>query len=148
MRDGHARCARSARRYAPARLVLTGTPNGGPQVQADLTTIHTRRLRTVRTFSPKDSDITRRWHVIDASDVVLGRLASHVAILLRGKHKPIFAPHMDTGDFVIVINASKVALTGNKLADKRAYRHSGYPGGISSVTFGELLAKRPERLVE
>ena len=102
----------------------------------------------MRTFSPKAADIHRQWHVIDASDVVLGRLASHVAILLRCKHKPIFAPHMDTGDFVIVINASKVALTGNKLADKRAYRHSGYPGGISSVTFGELLAKRPERLVE
>jgi len=102
----------------------------------------------VRTFSPKAADIQRQWHVIDASDVVLGRLASHVAILLRGKHKPIYAPHMDTGDFVIVVNAAKVALTGNKLADKRAYRHSGYPGGISSVTYGELLAKRPERLVE
>jgi len=102
----------------------------------------------VRTFSPKAADIQRQWHVIDASDVVLGRLASHVAILLRGKHKPIYAPHLDTGDFVIVVNAEKVALTGNKLADKRAYRHSGYPGGISSVTYGELLAKRPERLVE
>ena len=91
----------------------------------------------MRTFSPKAADIHRQWHVIDASDVVLGRLASHVAILLRGKHKPIFAPHMDTGDFVIVVNAAKVALTGNKLADKRAYRHSGYPGGIRSVTFGD-----------
>src|SRR6201981_413416 len=95
---------------------------------------HTRRLMTVRTFSPKAADIERQWHVIDASDVVLGRLASHVAVLLRGKHKPIFAPHLDTGDFVIVVNAAKVALTGTKLADKRLYRHSGYPGGISSVT--------------
>ena len=103
---------------------------------------------TVRTFSPKAADIQRQWHVIDASDVVLGRLASHVAVLLRGKHKPIFAPHLDTGDFVIVVNAAKVALTGTKLADKRLYRHSGYPGGISSVTYGELLAKHPERLVE
>jgi large subunit ribosomal protein L13 len=102
----------------------------------------------VRTFSPKAADIQRQWHVIDASDVVLGRLASHVAILLRGKHKPIFAPHLDTGDFVIVVNASKVALTGNKLTGKRVYRHSGYPGGIRSETYGELLAKHPERLVE
>jgi large subunit ribosomal protein L13 len=102
----------------------------------------------VRTFSPKAADVQRQWHVIDASDVVLGRLASHVAILLRGKHKPIFAPHLDTGDFVIVVNAAKVALTGNKLAGKRVYRHSGYPGGISSNTYAELLAKHPERLVE
>ena len=102
----------------------------------------------MRTFSPKAADIQRQWHVIDASDVVLGRLASHVAILLRGKHKPIFAPHLDTGDFVIVVNAEKIALTGTKLADKRLYRHSGYPGGIRSDTYGELLAKHPERLVE
>ena len=102
----------------------------------------------MRTFSPKAADIQRQWHVIDASDVVLGRLASHVAILLRGKHKPIFAPHLDTGDFVIVVNAEKVALTGNKLADKRVYRHSGYPGGIRSNSYEELLAKHPERLVE
>ena len=85
---------------------------------------------------------------IDASDVVLGRLASHVATLLRGKHKPIFAPHIDTGDFVVVVNADKVALSGSKLQDKRAYRHSGYPGGIHSVTYSELLAKHPERVVE
>jgi large subunit ribosomal protein L13 len=102
----------------------------------------------VRTFSPKAADIQRQWHVIDAEDVVLGRLASHVAILLRGKHKPIYAPHLDTGDFVIVVNAAKVALTGNKLTDKRVYRHSGYPCGIRSVTYSELLAKHPERLVE
>jgi large subunit ribosomal protein L13 len=102
----------------------------------------------VRTFSPKAGDVERQWHVIDASDVVLGRLASQVAILLRGKHKPIFAPHMDTGDFVIVVNAAKVALTGAKLENKRAYRHSGYPGGIRSVTYSELLAKHPERAVE
>jgi large subunit ribosomal protein L13 len=102
----------------------------------------------VRTFSPKAADIHRQWHVIDATDVVLGRLASHVAVLLRGKHKPTFAPHLDTGDFVIVVNAEKVALTGTKLADKRMYRHSGYPGGIHSVTYGEMLAKHPERLVE
>jgi large subunit ribosomal protein L13 len=102
----------------------------------------------VRTFSPKAGDIQRQWHVIDASDVVLGRLASQVAILLRGKHKPVFAPHVDTGDFVVVVNAEKVALSGNKLQDKRAYRHSGYPGGIHSVSYGELLAKHPERVIE
>ena len=97
---------------------------------------------------PKAGGIQRQWHLIDASDVVLGRLASQVAILLRGKHKPIFAPHMDTGDFVVVVNADKVALSGSKLQDKRAYRHSGYPGGIHSVTYSELLAKHPERVVE
>ena len=102
----------------------------------------------MRTYSPKGSDITRQWHVIDASDVVLGRLASQVAVLLRGKHKPIFAPHVDTGDFVIVINADKVALSGNKLEQKRAYRHSGYPGGLRSMSYGELMEKRPERIVE
>jgi len=102
----------------------------------------------VRTYSPKPGEIERRWHVIDASDVVLGRLASQTAQLLRGKHKPVFAPHADTGDFVIVINASKVALTGNKLADKRAYRHSGYPGGIRSLSYSELMAKSPRKAVE
>ena len=102
----------------------------------------------MRTYSPKGRDITRQWHVIDASDVVLGRLASQVAVLLRGKHKPIFAPHVDTGDFVIVINADKVALSGNKLEQKRAYRHSGYPGGLRSMSYGELMEKRPERIVE
>ncbi|HXP56395.1 MAG TPA: 50S ribosomal protein L13 [Streptosporangiaceae bacterium] len=102
----------------------------------------------MRTYSPKGNDITRQWHVIDASDVVLGRLASQAAVLLRGKHKPIFAPHVDTGDFVIVINADKVALSGNKLEQKRAYRHSGYPGGMRSRSYGELMEKHPERVVE
>ena len=101
----------------------------------------------MRTFSPKAADVQRQWHVIDASDVVLGRLASHVAILLRGKHKPIFAPHLDTGDFVIVVNADKVAVTPSKLGEFR-YRHSGYPGGLSRRTVGELLDTKPERLVE
>jgi large subunit ribosomal protein L13 len=102
----------------------------------------------VRTYSPKAGDVQRQWHVIDASDVVLGRLASQVATLLRGKHKPIFAPHLDTGDFVIVVNAEKVALSGGKLEAKRAYRHSGYPGGLHSVAYRDLLAKHPERVVE
>ncbi|GAB3211616.1 50S ribosomal protein L13 [Marinactinospora thermotolerans] len=102
----------------------------------------------MRTYSPKPSDVQRQWHVIDASDVVLGRLASHVATLLRGKHKPYYAPHIDTGDFVIVVNADKVALTGKKLEQKRAYRHSGYPGGLRSVAYSELIAKNPERAIE
>ncbi|MEN3304240.1 MAG: large subunit ribosomal protein [Micromonosporaceae bacterium] len=100
------------------------------------------------TYSPKPGEIERRWHVIDASDVVLGRLATQVATLLRGKHKPTFAPHVDTGDFVIVVNAGKVALTGNKRHTKVAYRHSGYPGGLRAVGYDELLAKRPDRAIE
>jgi large subunit ribosomal protein L13 len=102
----------------------------------------------VRTYSPKPGEIDRQWHVIDASDVVLGRLATHAATLLRGKHKPTFAPHVDNGDFVIVVNAGKVALTGNKRQTKVAYRHSGYPGGLTRVRYDELLAKRPDRAVE
>lgn len=100
------------------------------------------------TYSPKPGEITRAWHVIDAKDIVLGRLATEVATLLRGKHKATFAPHMDTGDFVIIVNADKVALTGKKSEQKFAYRHSGYPGGLRKRSFGELLENRPERLVE
>jgi large subunit ribosomal protein L13 len=102
----------------------------------------------VRTYTPKASEVTRAWHVIDATDVVLGRLASQAAILLRGKHKPIYAPHVDTGDFVIIINADKVALTGSKREQKKAYRHSGYPGGIKSTSYEQLLAQHPERAIE
>jgi large subunit ribosomal protein L13 len=101
-----------------------------------------------RTFSPTPADIKREWLVIDATDMVLGRLATHAAALLRGKHKPTFAPHMDMGDHVIILNADKVVLTGQKAAQKRAYRHSGYPGGLSSVTYTELLEKNPIRAVE
>jgi large subunit ribosomal protein L13 len=102
----------------------------------------------VRTYSPKPGEIERQWLIIDASDVVLGRLATHAATLLRGKHKPTFAPHVDTGDFVVIINAGKVHLTGNKRQTKVAYRHSGYPGGLKQVNYEELLAKRPEHAVE
>jgi len=101
-----------------------------------------------RTYTPKAGEVQREWLIIDATDVVLGRLASHAATLLRGKHKPTFANHIDTGDFVIIINADKVALTGQKLEQKKAYRHSGYPGGLKSVTYSELLEKNPERAVE
>ncbi len=102
----------------------------------------------MRTYTPKPGEVTRSWHVIDATDVVLGRLASQTAVLLRGKHKPTFAPHVDTGDFVVVVNAAKVALTGAKAQQKRAYRHSGYPGGLRSVTYADLLAKDPAKAVE
>jgi len=102
----------------------------------------------VRTYTPKPGDIQRNWYVIDATDVVLGRLASHVATLLRGKHKPTFAPHVDGGDFVVVINADKVALTGNKREQKLAYNHSGYPGGLRAVAYSDLLENNPERAVE
>ena len=101
-----------------------------------------------RTFSPTPQDVQRDWLIIDATDIVLGRLASHVAALLRGKHKATFAPHMDMGDFVIIINAEKVALTGSKLTQKKAYRHSGYPGGLTATTYSEMLEKHPTRAVE
>ena len=102
----------------------------------------------MRTYTPNPGDVQRDWYVIDATDVVLGRLASHAATLLRGKHKPTFANHVDTGDFVIIINAGKVALTGQKLEQKKAYRHSGYPGGLKAVGYAELLEKNPVRAVE
>jgi large subunit ribosomal protein L13 len=102
----------------------------------------------VRTYSPKPGDVTHEWHVIDATDVVLGRLAVQTATLLRGKHKTMYAPHVDTGDFVIIVNADKVALTGNKRETKLAYRHSGYPGGLTATAFGDLLDKDPRKAIE
>jgi len=102
----------------------------------------------VRTYSPKPADIQREWHVIDATDVVLGRLAVQAANLIRGKHKTIFAPHVDTGDFVIIVNASKVALSGDKATKKLSYRHSGFPGGLSSTPMGELLEKDARKAIE
>ena len=102
----------------------------------------------MKTYSPKPEHIERRWYVVDASGVVLGRLASEVATILRGKHKPIYAPHMDTGDHVVVVNADKIELTGNKGEDKYAYRHSGYPGGIRAVKYKDLMATRPVAAVE
>lgn len=102
----------------------------------------------MRTYTPKPGDVQRDWYVIDATDVVLGRLASHAAVLLRGKHKATFAPHVDTGDFVIIVNAEKVALTGDKLRKKMDYRHSNYPGGLTATSYAELLEKNPTRAVE
>jgi len=106
------------------------------------------KAKPVRTYTPKPGEIERQWLVIDATDIVLGRLATQVAALLRGKHKPTFAAHVDTGDFVVIVNADKVALTGSKREQKKAYSHSGYPGGLRAVAYTDLLAKFPERAVE
>ncbi|HZK24093.1 MAG TPA: 50S ribosomal protein L13 [Oscillospiraceae bacterium] len=99
------------------------------------------------TFMPKEGQIERKWYILDAADKPLGRLATEVARILRGKHKPIYTPHVDTGDHVIVINAGQVVLTGNKATQKFAYRHSGYPGGLKKVSYGTLIANKPERAV-
>ena len=99
------------------------------------------------TYSPKASEIERAWHVVDAEGMVLGRLSTEVARLLRGKHKPMFTPHMDTGDHVIVINADKVVLTSSKAESKLVYRHSGYPGGLKSTTYADMLRTKPAEAV-
>jgi len=101
----------------------------------------------VRTFMPKGSDIKREWHVIDAEGAVLGRLSTEVANLLRGKHKPIWAPHVDCGDHVIVINAAKVAISPRKGRDKLYHRHSGYPGGLTTVSLEQMMARDPEQVI-
>lgn len=101
-----------------------------------------------KTYYAKPGEVERKWYVIDAEDKVLGRMAARIAVMLRGKHKPQFTPHTDTGDFVIVINAEKVKLTGKKIDDKIYYRHSGFPGGIKSINARNLIKKFPERLVE
>ena len=100
------------------------------------------------TFSAKKKEIERTWFLVDAEDKVLGRLASKIAAVLRGKHKPVYTPHVDTGDFVVVVNADKIHLTGTKLDNKMYYRHSGYPGGIKVTTAGELLEKKPEAIIQ
>lgn len=102
----------------------------------------------MKTYSPKAKDIKRQWHVVDATDETLGRLASQVAKVLMGKHKPMYATHIDTGDYVVVINAAKVRVTGKKAEQKIYYRHSGYPGGLKSPTFKEVFGSRPSRVIE
>ena len=101
-----------------------------------------------KTYTPRAGEIERRWYVVDATDKVLGRLASEVAQVLRGKRKPIYTPHADVGDHVIVINAGKVRITGRKAEQKVYYRHTGYPGGIRQTSYGEMLEKHPERIVQ
>jgi large subunit ribosomal protein L13 len=105
------------------------------------------KVARVPTYTPKASEIQRAWFVVDADGLVLGRLATEVARVLRGKHKPTFAPHLDTGDHVIIVNADKVVLTSDKGDRKVVYRHSGYPGGLKAETFGRLLARKPEEAV-
>lgn len=102
----------------------------------------------MKTFSPKKENIERQWYLVDAKNQVLGRLASHVARILRGKHKPIFAPHVDTGDHVIIINAERIRVTGKKAQQKRYKRYSGYPSGLKETVYEEMLAKHPERILE
>ncbi len=102
----------------------------------------------MKTYSTKASDIKREWHIIDASDKVLGRLATQIAVLLMGKHKPIFSRHLDTGDFVVVINAEKIRVTGNKTKQKLYYRHSGYPGGLKSISLERMMQTHPTRVIE
>ncbi|MCZ6717856.1 MAG: 50S ribosomal protein L13 [Gammaproteobacteria bacterium] len=102
----------------------------------------------MKTFSAKPAEVTRDWYVVDATGKILGRLASEIARRLRGKHKPEFTPHVDTGDYIVVINAGKVRVTGNKATDKMYYTHSGYPGGLKAINFERLMAKTPERVIE
>ncbi|MGB4441842.1 MAG: 50S ribosomal protein L13 [Coriobacteriia bacterium] len=102
----------------------------------------------MKTYYAKPGEVEREWLLVDATDIPLGRLASEVASILKGKRKPQYTPNVDTGDFVIVVNASKVKLTGNKLAEKKKYRHSGYPGGLKETSISEMLVKRPDRVVE
>lgn len=101
----------------------------------------------IKTYSPKPAEIEREWYVVDAKDQTLGRLATQIAVLLRGKHKPIFAPHMDVGDFVIVVNADKICVTGDKLDTKMYYRHSGYPSGLKAISLRDQLARYPDRVI-
>ena len=102
----------------------------------------------MKTFSAKPHEVTRDWYVVDASDKVLGRLAAELAHRLRGKHKPEFTPHVDTGDYIVVVNAARLRVTGNKATDKKYYRHTGYPGGIRETNFEKMQAKHPGRVLE
>lgn len=102
---------------------------------------------SVKTYIPKKTEIERKWFIVDAEGQTLGRLATRIASILRGKHKPMYTPHLDTGDYVIVINAEKIEVTGNKGRDKMYYRHSRYPGGLRSLSFDEMIDKHPERVI-
>jgi large subunit ribosomal protein L13 len=154
MPRGDARRPVAGRLARPARAPYPGTSAHGTSesLSASLPECapcisRQRKIDPLRTFSPKVTDIQRAWYVVDADGLVLGRLASEVARILRGKHRPYFAPHVDTGDHVIVVNADKVILTSNKADDKLAYRHSGYPGGLRSTSYAELLAKSPDEMI-
>ena len=126
----------------------TTSPSGGVEVKDPRTGMRDFKKVPVTTYSPKAGEVTRNWWVIDAQDIVLGKVAVNAANLLRGKHKPQYAPHVDTGDFVIVVNASKIAVTGDKANKSLRHDHSGRPGGLRTTTIGELLEKNPRRAVE
>lgn len=111
-------------------------------------TIQIRVNLTMKTFVAKPETVQRDWYVVDAADKTLGRLAAEIALRLRGKHKPEYTPHVDTGDYIVVVNAEKIAVTGNKAKDKIYYSHSGYPGGLKDTTFEKLIAKKPEMVLE
>ena len=104
-------------------------------------------MKTCKTYSPKPAEVQRQWHMVDAEGEILGRLATVIARKLRGKDKPEFAPHVDTGDFVVVVNAEKIRVTGSKMNDKMYYRHSGYPGGLKEASLREMLDKKPEKVI-
>lgn len=106
-----------------------------------------RRHVALKTYIPKVSEIKKNWYVVDADGLTLGRLASNIAQILRGKHKPIFTPHMDTGDFVVVVNADKISVTGKKMQDKLYSRYTGYPGGLRQISFDDLIRKHPDRII-
>ena len=127
----------------PACFYLTKRPN--LRISSDSNSCAFGEL--MKTYQAKQGEVDREWYLVDAENKILGRLASEIAHRLRGKHKPIYTPHTDTGDFVIVVNAEKVSLTGKKLTDKVYYHHSGYPGGIKAITAGKLLQTKPEELL-
>ena len=132
-------------------LVQSANPKAaieGPSTHPSIERHPSNILKRLKTYSPKQSDLRREWFVIDATDLPLGRLASLLAPILSGKRKPSYAPHVDGGDFVIVINAEKVAVTSNKSQDKIYYRHSGYPGGLKEESFESLIERRPEAVIE
>jgi large subunit ribosomal protein L13 len=125
-----------------------GAPARGPRRPDAPPHEHAYRAPAMKTFSAKPRDIRQEWYVVDATDKVLGRLASQIALRLRGKHKAIFTPHMDTGDFIVVTNVDKIRVTGNKADDKLYHRHSGYPGGITTTTFAQMQSRFPGRALE
>src|SRR5688500_8930016 len=147
-RDHQRSCERIGGRLPPSGAApYTCQPPLCPALRAARALTPNTEGRSLRTFTPTPKDITRAWHVVDAEGLVLGRVATEVARILRGKHKPIFAPHMDTGDHVIIINCDKIVLTAGKAEKKLSYRHSGYPGGLRSTSYTDLLAKKPQEAV-
>jgi len=134
--------------YLTASDSICHRPTSGPSLHVSSRVTYVMKPQLQRTFSPKPSDIERAWYVVDAANVPLGRLSSEIAQVLRGKNKPTYAPHVDGGDFVIVVNADKVHVSGNKEIEKVYFRHSGYPGGLRAQTLSEVREKHPERLVE